>query len=384
MKKFTKILCICCLFLLTGCDLYVNNIISPEDKENSSNLTDNSSGTNIIRHDINYSGAINYTSTIPLGNNKWNTIYNEVLSSVVIVRNIVNKNISALGSGVFFAEDSVSNGYAYIYTNAHVVSGAQEVEIVLHNDVTVNGDIVGYDTNEDVAIIRIEKRSDYSIATLRKSDTLQIGERVLAVGTPISEKYSFTATDGIISNLNIDVTEEGSSVKLYLIQTDAALNPGNSGGPLFDNDGNLIGINTIKITSSGSTEIESFNFAIPISHFSLVGNYLLNGEQYNRPYLNITVLEIKQLTLTEKAYYEIENVTSGLYIYTISTGSCLENKASVGQIIIEIEGTKLNSKNALAVNLLKYAPDDTIELTICNKDGTNIQKVNVTLQSIID
>lgn len=382
MKKFTKfIMVICCLFLLCGCNVYIYNFDkdNANNNKNSENLTDSGTGTTIIENNTNYQGFINYTDKAPDKQTSWSVIYDKVISSVVTVRNISNSKISSTGSGVIFAEDSMTDGYAYLFTNAHVVEGSSEIEILLYNGILVKGALIGYDRNEDVAVVKIAKRSDYSIATLRKSSTLKIGEEILTVGSPLGEKYSETATSGIISNLNIAITPDNSPVDLYLIQIDAALNPGNSGGPLFDNAGNLIGINTIKLLKSGTTtNIESFNYAIPISHFELVSSYLLKGSLYYRPFLSITIIDIRYLSSSDREKYNL-GINNGLLLLTIDDVSPLKGKATVNQVITHIEGVKVNKATDFSVELLKYAPEDTISLTICNTDGTNSHNIEITL-----
>lgn len=382
MKKFTKfIMIICCLFLLCGCNVYIYNFDkdNTNNNGNSENLTDSGTGTTIIENDTNYQGFINYTDKAPDKQTSWSVIYDKVISSVVTVRNISNSKISSTGSGVIFAEDSMTDGYAYLFTNAHVVEGSSEIEILLYNGILVKGSLIGYDRNEDVAVVKIAKRSDYSIATLRKSSTLKIGEEILTVGSPLGEKYSETATSGIISNLNIAITPDNSPVDLYLIQIDAALNPGNSGGPLFDNAGNLIGINTIKLLKSGTTtNIESFNYAIPISHFELVSSYLLKGSLYYRPFLSITIIDIRYLSSSDREKYNLE-INNGLLLLTIDDASPLKGKATINQVITHIEGVKVSKATDFSVELLKYAPEDTISLTICNTDGTGSHNIEITL-----
>ena len=381
MKKLKKIiLSFACLFLLTGCNVYVynfdNNQVQNTTKEDYSSDTENNTSSVIITNKPNYNGSVNFSSTIPSQHVSWNNVYDKVKSSVVTIRNISNGTSVSTGSGVFFTKD---NEDAYIFTNAHVVEGATSIEVLLHNGILVEGKIVGYDKTEDVAVVKIAKRDDYTIATLRHTNTLKIGEEVLAIGSPLGEKYSETATSGIISNLNISLAPQDSEVNLYLIQIDAALNPGNSGGPLFDNGGNLIGINTIKLVTSGNvSNIESFNYAIPISHFYLVADYLLKGNPYFRPFLSITVEDIRSFNFNKRKQYGIE-IDHGLFIKIIDKISPLYNKAEQHQIITHIEGIKVYKASDFSVELLKYAPGDTITLTICNGSGANSQNIQITL-----
>lgn len=383
MKKITKILTsLLCLILLCGCDIYVYDVegSNPNNEQDfSENLSQSGSGTTIITDNINYTGFINYTNEQPNPTNTWDSIYNNVKSSVVTIRNVVNGVISSTGSGVFFAQDTITGGHAYIYTNAHVVKGSTSIEVVLYNGVLVQGNLIGYDEKEDVAVVQIQKRTDYTIATLRHSNTLKIGEEILAIGSPLGEKYSETATSGIISNLNIGVKPDNADFDLYLIQIDAALNPGNSGGPLFDKSGNLIGINTLKLLSSGnSTNLESFNYSIPISHFSLVANYLLQGSLYYRPYIKITIMDVRSLSISERQARGI-TINHGLLLTEIDSQSPLKGKASVNQIITHIEGVKVLKSSDFSVELLKHAPNDKITVTICDANGSNSKDVSITL-----
>lgn len=382
--KYKLLTILMCSFLLTGCKVYIYDVGSDStdqkiEDETSSNLTQSGTGTTIVTDNVNYSGGINYTSTIPDGSATWDSVYEKVKNSVVTIRNIVNNKTYSTGSGVFFAQDSITDGNAYIFTNAHVVEGSTSIEVLLANGILVKGTVVGYDKNEDVAVVQIKKRTDYTIATLRHTNTLKIGEEVLAVGSPIGEKYSETATSGIISNLNIDVKPDNSNLSLYLIQIDAALNPGNSGGPLFDKGGNLIGINTIKLLSSGSTtNIESFNYSIPISHFSLVAQYLLQGSMYYRPYLSISITDVRYLNFNEREQYGL-TIHNGLLIIEMGEDSPLYSKTSTGKVITHIENIEIIKANDFSVELLKHAPGESINLTVCNADGTNSQQIQITL-----
>ena len=385
MKKLSKlVLVLLCVFMITGCKIYVYNFDSSSNQSsggnNSSDLGGgNSSGTTIVTPETNYTGFINYTDNGPTTETAWDVIYSNVKTSVVTIRNVFEGNIVATGSGVFFAEDSVTNGYAYIFTNAHVVSGSSSIEILLSNDIMVEGTLIGYDETEDVAVVKVNKRNDYSIATLRRSNTLKIGEEVMAIGSPLGEEFATTATHGIISNLNIAMSSDSSTLDLYLIQIDAALNPGNSGGPLFDNAGNLIGINAMKLLNHGAvSNIESFNYAIPISHFELVASYLLQGSLYYRPFLNITIMDIRLLSKVERQEHNI-SVSTGLFITEIGSNSPLKGKVGLNEVITHIEGVKVNKSSDFSVELLKYAPNDTIEITVCKSDGTNTRNIEITL-----
>ena len=172
---------------------------------------------------------------------------------------------------------------------------------------------------------------------------------------------------------------ELNSFMLFIPIKFPALNQGNSGGPLFDNAGNLIGINSMKLLSSGGvTNIESFNYSIPISHFSLVANYLLQGSLYYRPFLNITIIDIRLLSKAERESLDV-TISNGLLVTEMGSNSPLLNKVAINQVISHIDGVKVNKISDFSVELLKNAPEDTITLTICNRDGSNSSNVSITL-----
>jgi len=130
--------------------------------------------------------------------------------------------------------------------------------------------------------------------------------------------------------------------------------------------------------SGTTTNVESFNYAIPVSHFELVASYMLKGSLYYRPFLSITIVDIRYLSTSDREKYSLE-VTNGLLLLTIDAKSPLNGKATTNQVITHIEGVKINKATDFSVELLKHAPDDTITLTICDADGTNVHDIEVTL-----
>ena len=153
MKKISKILIpLLCLIMLCGCEIYVYDVggSNPADTDGSENLTQGGTGSTIVTDNIEYNGFIKYTSQAPTEDTQWDVIYNKVKSSVVTIRNVVNNQVVSTGSGVFFAQDSASNGNAYIYTNAHVVKGSTSIEVLLSNGILVQGTLIGYD---DITLI---------------------------------------------------------------------------------------------------------------------------------------------------------------------------------------------------------------------------------------
>ena len=206
-------------------------------------------------------------------------IYRRNIPSIVSIRGYTSDGMS-LGTGVVLSEDG------YIITNAHVIEGSYEVEILLYDDSTYNALLVGMDTESDLAVLKIDAR-DLTPAQFGDSDQLQVGDTALAIGNPLGEELRGTMTDGIISAINRDVNVDGRS--MVLLQTTAALNSGNSGGALINDHGQVIGITTLKMSSYYDT-IEGLGFAIPTTTVKgIVDALIAQGYVSGRPTIGITV-----------------------------------------------------------------------------------------------
>ena len=306
--------------------------------------------------------------------------YNEVKKSVVtlfVFDSLYNQKAS--GSGVVIGEDE---NYGYLYTNAHVVNGGSKFEVVFYNFIRKEAIFLQGDNNEDVAILRFEKNDNYTVADLGNSEEISIGQGVFTIGSPLGLNQANTLTSGVISNVDIRVDSSylplGQSSK-YLIQIDAALNPGNSGGPLFSRDGRVLGINTLKITKSQSgDDVESFNYAIPINHFDLVATSLLESGQYKRPKIGITVKDISFMSLDER---EKENIDLylGVLIIEVSPQGAGHNLLEEGNVIVEINDVEIINLNQFSKELLKNLPGEEIKITFFNQTTSQFNDVFITL-----
>lgn len=243
---------------------------------------------------------------------------------------------TATGSGIIISEDG------YILTNNHVVSGstsssyyevtdAKSVKVTLYNDETVyDAKIVGKDDKTDLAVIKIEK-TGLTKAELGDSNTVKVGEFVMAVGCPLG--LNTTVTQGIISAVDRTVTAEGN--KYTVLQTDAAINSGNSGGALVNSKGQVIGINTLKLSGSG---IEGIGFAIPISSTTEVVAQLIENKKVIRPYLGIEGIAVTDEMATQ---YKL---VKGVYISKIQNFTAAQKAGlEVGDVITEIDGNKIET-----------------------------------------
>ncbi len=276
-----------------------------------------------------------------------------------------NQVESGAGSGVIISSDG------YILTCAHVVDGASTITVTI-GDKDYTATLVGEDTTSDIAVIKIDA-DGLTPATVGNSDGLKVGQSVMAVGNPLGE-LGGTVTGGMISALNRSVTIQGSSSvnTMSLIQMDASVSPGNSGGGLFNMNGELIGIVNAK---SSSSDAEGLGFAIPINDAIKVAQELLeNGYVTGRPYLGITYLAVEDAQtaaqLGVNAY--------GVYVVEVVKGGPAEKAGlQAGDRIVSVDGTEIASKDDLGTLMQKHAAGDTLSITIA-REG-QMQTVNVTL-----
>ena len=266
-----------------------------------------------------------------------------------------NNTMVAYGSGVVLTPDG------YIVTNNHVVEGADEVEVTFNNKVKKTASIIGTDPTTDLALIKVEA-SDLPFLTFGDSDNVRIGEWVLAVGNPFN--LTSTVTAGIVSAKarNLSILGEGTSVESF-IQTDAAVNPGNSGGALVNTKGELIGINAAIASHTGS--YEGYSFAIPSNIVRKVVDDLLLYGTAQRGYLGVQIAELTQ-ELAEKE--GLENI-EGVYVGEVTEGGAAKLAGlKDGDVITAINGKKVNSTTQLKENIGQYRPGDKVDVEV-NRQG---------------
>jgi len=262
--------------------------------------------------------------------------------------------VEGSGSGVVYSE----NGY--ILTNNHVVEGASELDVTLADNRKYKATVVGTDTRTDLAVIKIDA-TGLIPAEVGNSDDVRIGEWVLAVGNPFD--LTSTVTAGIISakGRNIDLLGKGASIEAF-IQTDAAVNPGNSGGALVDAQGKLIGINTAIATRTGS--FQGYSFAIPVNLVRRVVDDIINYGTYKRPYLGVTILELdsdlaKELSVDASQGVVIDELVDG--------GSAQYAGLQVKDVIIGIDGREVKSVPELQEVIGRAKVGDTVNLKVLRK-----------------
>lgn len=329
------------------------------------------------------SNASSITTEVQYSNNEAGVYEKVIAKAIDSVVEITSKSESqtsffgqsysstSLGSGVIISEDG------YIVTNNHVVESATNVSITLNNGETYDATIVGTDAKTDLALLKIDA-NDLSYSKLVDSDTLNLGQEVVAIGNSLGKGTS--STNGIISALNREVTI--NNYTMDLIQTNASVNSGNSGGGLFDLNGNLVGIVNAKISSSASSSssnatVEGMGYAIPSNTVSTIVEQLKNnGYVKDRATLGVKII-------TDSNYLEYYGVTnSGALV-----GEVVENSAAskagieAGDLIIAINDTKVSSFSDLSKQLDNYQIGDKITITVSRND--QIKDFEVTLEESV-
>lgn len=339
---------------------------------------------------LNNSNNISITSG-PVANTVSNTDYsntsiavaNKILPSIVGIS--INYTVNSMfgqsstaeasGSGIIISQDG------YILTNNHVINSAtsnnnsfyqiteaNNIKVTLYNDDTeYEATVVGSDSQTDLAVIKINK-TGLTAAELGDSDAVQVGEFAMAVGNPLGLQSSISC--GIISAKDREVQDSETGTTYHVIQTDAAINSGNSGGALVNADGKVIGINTLKLSGTG---IEGIGFAIPINSTIDVYQELISNGKISRPYIGITGIDLDEETAKKN------NLVEGVYVRSVETFSAAE-KAGIqaGDVVVEADGTAVKTMDELNTIKNKHSVGDKLTLKI-NRNGDE-KEITLTLQ----
>ena len=291
------------------------------------------------------------------------TIYERCVPSVVAVTAFVDEKSDDSyfwGSGIVLTEDG------YIVTNSHVIEGACRARITLWNDEEYDALLVGYDSRSDIAVLKIDAHGLIP-AEFCDGEKLAVGQSVVAIGNPLGREFRSTMTEGIISGIDRDIHYNGTT--LTLLQTSTPINEGNSGGPLFNLCGQVIGITNMKMSNRYSgVSIEGVGFAIPSRTVkSMADSLLAHGEVVGRPALGLTVGAIPDAA---KEQYDLP---SGLYVSEISPGSDAVNRGIVkGDILLTVNGEPLTDTVQLTGLIASLSVGDTLLFTVWHQaeDGT--------------
>ena len=271
------------------------------------------------------------------------------------------------GSGIFISDQG------YVLTNNHVVDGVQEVSVVLSDGTTQKASIVGTDKYSDLAVLKVDGNVP-AVATLGNSDVLDPGETVIAIGSPLGD-FKNTVTVGVVSATGRSIdTGDGYQIE-NLIQTDAAINQGNSGGPLLNLAGQVIGINTLVVRSTGTGAVaEGLGFAIPVNTARTISEQIIQKGYVSRPYLGI---QWQAITPRIAAFYNLP-VQWGVYVSDVSANSpAAKANIQTGDIITKVGNTTLDESNSYINTLFQYNPGDQMTIEVMRNNKT--LQVQVTL-----
>ena len=371
MKKLLKFVILFVVGFLGGIGGYYFASSTLTQGNSTSNQANTTSVSNVqYTNDTSTTQAVEKVQDAVVSVINYQTQSSDSLSS--IFGNIESSDelaVAGEGSGVIYKKDGDT---AYIVTNNHVISGAEKIDILLASGEKLSGELVGADTYSDIAVIKIAADKVTTIAEFANSDTIKVGETAIAIGSPLGSVYANTVTQGIISSLSRTVTsqtEDGQTISTNAIQTDAAINPGNSGGPLINIQGQVIGINSSKITSSSVSSsgvaIEGMGFAIPSNDVVQIINQLETNGKVTRPALGVQMVNLTDLSTSqlEKAGLANTDLTSGVLIVSTQPGLPADGKFEPYDVIIEIDGETIENKSDLQSELYKHQIGDTITVT---------------------
>ncbi len=372
-KKITKIICaaaVAAALTLSGCGDLTGLSSSDENKSageknavtQTANVTEaapNKPESNSKLSDARNTPAVRVAKTVGpavVG-----------ITNKAVAHDIFNRTFETegVGSGVIFRNDG------YIITNNHVIAGAKEIIVSLSDGNSVNGTLIGTDEMTDIAVVKVDVK-DLPTAELGDSDEVVVGEPAIAIGNPMGLEFQGSVTVGVISALNR--TLELNDRRVTLFQTDAAISPGNSGGALVNADGEVIGINSAKLATTG---VEGMGFAIPINTVKAIVNELMDKGYVSRPYLGVTIFDKP----TAARYGYQLSIEKGVYIFQVGLDSPAGRAGfQRGDIILSVDGKEVNSVSDVRNAIAAHKIGDRIKVVI---DRENRQEtIEVTLEEL--
>ena len=278
----------------------------------------------------------------------------KVYDSVVVVESYNKNQLYSTGTGFVFKTDDEK---AYILTNHHVIESSTSVKVVFTDNKSKEVEVVGSDAYSDIAVLSVDKEDIIAVAQIGSSEELKVGDTAFAVGAPLdSSAYAWTVTRGVISGKNRTV--QTSSQVMEVLQTDTAINSGNSGGPLCNSNGEVIGVTNMKLASSS---IEGMGFAIPIETAIKNANTLIQGKEIIRPYIGVSIAEAR------KSYYSTETY---VYIGSVEKDSPADKGGlKANDIILSVNDVKITTVSYFQHELYKYEIGERIKIKV-DRNGT--------------
>ncbi|MDJ1088008.1 trypsin-like peptidase domain-containing protein [Macrococcus caseolyticus] len=277
------------------------------------------------------------------------------------------------GSGVIY---QVDGNNTYIVTNNHVVEGAKELKVKLSNGKTIDAELMGTDALTDIAVLKVQGQLNIKPVAFADSSKIRIGEPVYAIGNPLGLELAGTVTEGIVSSkertMKVETSAGNASVKV--IQTDAAINPGNSGGALINTSGQLIGINSMKISAN---QVEGIGFAIPSNDTKTIIEQLVKNGKVERPYMGLGLVGISDVPAD---YLKELKITQTKGVVVAQTDSVSRTKFNKGDVITAINGHKVESDSDVRNYIYTHhKAGDNVKFTVYREDKKT--EVTMTLRS---
>lgn len=289
------------------------------------------------------------------------------------------------GSGVIYKK---SGNSAYVVTNNHVVSGSNALQIILSSGKKVNAQLVGSDAATDLAVLKINSADVKTVASFGNSNSIKAGQDVLAIGSPMGSEYANTVTRGIISATNRTLKAGTDGTLTSVIQTDAAINSGNSGGPLINMAGQVIGINSMKLSSNtNGSSIEGMGFAIPSNEVVSIINQLIKKGSIERPALGLGMVDLSNISADQqKMILKLPtSVSKGVVVAQVADGSAADNAGiKKYDVITKLGDTKVDDTGELRAALYKYKVGDTTKVALYRNGHQQTVTVHLTKAAASD
>ncbi len=307
-------------------------------------------------------------------------------ATVIVEVGTSSSSLTGWGSGCVY---KVDGNTAYILTNYHVVTGSSYISIVYTDDSTTTGTYVGGDEYADVAVIKVDAKTIKAVAEIGSSSSVKLGDTVFAIGTPVSLSYKFSVTRGILSGKDRLVSMSSSSSQssygfstseswyMNLLQIDASINSGNSGGPLANSNGQVIGITNSKLSNAySSTSIENMGFAVPIEDAVMVADQVISTGKVTRPFLGLSMTTVDQAS---RYNIDVGSADSGAVVVEVQSGSAAEHAGlKSGDIITKFGDYDISDYKYLKYYLYRYKVGDSVTITYTRNGEEHTTDITLT------
>lgn len=302
----------------------------------------------------------------------------KVYDAVMMIENYKNDSLTSTGSGFVYKTD---DKYGYVLTNHHVIAGATKIVLIRSDDKKIDGTVLGSDEYLDLAVIRINASDSIDVAAIGSSEDSKLGDVVFTIGSPLGYEYRGTVTDGILSGkdrmVTVSLSGTTSDWVMKVLQTNAAVNPGNSGGPLLNASGEVIGVISLKLVE---TEVENMGFAIPIEYAMSHIESLENNETIVRPMLGISMVNVTDTyTLYRSGIILDDSIENGVVVIEVTADSgASKSDLQKGDVITKLNDEAINNTAYLRYELYKYNVGDTITITYLRDGKEKTTKITLT------